>query len=543
MCLIKCRPMGLLRYEVPPPYRRSPSAPNANVQIPTEDDGPGGSRKTSGDSTNSLQPHQKLKLHRVKRTDSGRSQGSANSHTSNQQYLSAESGAGDRSPVINININIPSPTEEQSKVYFPACQNDTEVTGTTKELDWNMVEKHYQLLEAHVDKTLSSDMPRLPDLKLVIIGSDSNNVVKSLLPGYQIDHSSSDDVCTRYNCQVTRENTWIPKVKGDLSRLQPIVKAVRQSYNEPIPVARREISDYSKVLQQVCQDTSELDSSQDAVNLEILAMSDTQLGMYCGHIHYTAHSVYIVQFSVNNFVMRKQSVLTDIQRQLVKIRTYASNTAQVLLVATTDASTTVTEKMMAAIGQSLHGTFSKAYGNQLDYNPGTNMPCYFLVSSVDAVTEVNKTNDLNGVAFNRQASCEDNTKEDGLHSNERVNHGSDSSHTNCNPPKTKGCQDMVWNPDDLKSRINSLVFQQSFVRRKYPYQFLVYREQIAKIRDKQPIGCQISDIMRECQVNGEDEQKALLKYLHNCGDIICMGKYVTLQHVSLYQYALVGCYS
>ncbi|XP_072026217.1 uncharacterized protein [Amphiura filiformis] len=524
--IIKYRPMGLIPRAVSPSMQRSTSVPSPDTYR----------RATSLDNHDVYQ-HDSLgscassnsENVQLIRQDSDKSKSSSSSHGS---HITPSS------PDVNIRINFVSPENKPRSKQAAAFTNirtlnEEPDSAASNERGSQMSRHQLAAVEGEISNILASDMPFLPHLKLIIVGSESEQIAKSLLPR-NVSSTSASEVCTKYNTRLAKKEgayEWSPS--QGFKTMQPIVKAVTKAVRNSHGINLTNTtfpSDASEqcrqVLQHVCQDGLVSGSDSEEVELEILALKENALATYCGHVLYTAHSVYIVQFDTDEYFEHRESVLTYIQTEVSKIRTYASDKVQIMLVAT--ASKQLPSADINSIGQTLQENFSGAFANQLHPNSETNLPCYVLHPH-------NQLNDLSLKGFNRQESCEDNTTP-----NTTANLDN-KAEVNCN-----GCErskihfkrenlqnghiagdptadsEKAFDVDSLKSQIGIMAFQQRFVARKYPYRYLLYQEKKEKVRCSHPVGALRSDILRECKVEDETEQKAMLKYLHDSGDIVCM---------------------
>ena len=521
--------MGLIPVNT---YRRSNSAPSpVPSPAPQRQNGRMDSTRSSDSNTNDSQSDTRSSCsgnEGLNRTDSKKSKGGSSGSCSSMQY----SNPG--SPEVNININYKTNFRHQTV-------NETSAPSTQSNLE-ELNRQQCAVLDSELSRIVASDMPRLPQLKLIIVGTKSKSVAESLLPRNTSPVSNSD-ICTKYKTCVMKTDRgyeWLPATEGKRIT-QPITKALVKAAQNSLSIdlrhhklPRHEFHQCSNELQDICKNATELreQSTFEEVDLEVVAMNETPLSSYCGHILYTAHSMYIIQFDVQDYVRDNGKVLTYIQTQLTKIRTYASDKVQVILVAT--AQNHLPSREMKNIGQNLEGHFSGAFCNQLHYNAAINLPCHFVFPH-------NQLNDLSLGCFNRQNSCEDNTSPQSTADFEssKVDGG---NHPRFSYPDRDTSGKRILDVEDLKPQISAMAFHQQFISKKYPYRYLVYQEQKEKFcKTHQPVGAQKSHILRECGVDDAVGQEALLEYLHDSGNIICIGKYSDWGALKYYIIVLYTC--
>ena len=518
--------MGLI--PVTPTYRRTVSAPSpVPSPAPQRQNGRTSmdSTRSSDSNTNDSQSDTRSSCSesmRLMRTDSKKSKGSSGS-CSSMQY----SNPG--SPDVNININyINLPKDNTPNVHRTNSSNQivNEIGASSTESYLELNRQQCAALDSELSRIVASDMPRLVQLKLIIAGTKSKDIAESLLPRNTSPVSNSD-ICTKYKACVMKTDRgyeWIPGTEGK-QITQPITKALIKAAQNSLGIdlrhyklPRQEIHQCSNELREICKNATELieQSSFEEVDVEVVAMNETPLSTYCGHVLYTAHSMYIIQFDVQDFLRDNAKVLTYIQTQLTKIRTYASDKVQVILVAT--AQNHLPLKEMKNIGQNLEEHFSSAFCNQLHYNAAINLPCHFVFPH-------NQLNDLGLGCFSRQESCEDNTSPQSTADlqSSKVKGG---NHPQFSYQDRDASGKRILDVEALKPQISTMAFHQRFISKKYPYRYLVYQEQKEKFcKTHQPVGAQKSHILRECRVDDTAGQEALLEYLHDSGNIICIGMY------------------
>nr|XP_054752182.1 uncharacterized protein LOC129257803 isoform X1 [Lytechinus pictus] len=344
--------------------------------------------------------------------------------------------------------------------------------------------------QGSISDTFSNDdriMKRLPDLRLVIMGSNAEDIAEQLV-GPKIWSRRQDGLISR-KCSVKIQKNG--STFEYLSCRSHQIMDILNSINKPCHVGSNGVDGSS--------------TTAECVVLEVVVVKDTMFADYCSQLVMSSNAMYIVGFESHSFLADTEKHMQELQRQLNKIRTYASSKSPVYLVSSW-LYLPGTSDSVNNIGAQLHERFGEAFGGQLQYHK--NCPC-FMISRTS-----NQLPSSQSPSWNHCQHLDDRV--DWMEEPDQVPSLSlKSSYSTClSTCAPEACL-------NLKEHISRNIFEQGFLTRKsYPQKFLSYRAFVVGLRDQKQKCVLTSGIKRACKITDSEELTSLLEYLHNQGVII-----------------------
>ncbi|XP_071810329.1 uncharacterized protein [Asterias amurensis] len=336
----------------------------------------------------------------------------------------------------------------------------------------------YKSREAYTN--LNTLMPRLPEMRVLISGSEAEQIATSLLQGATPLRPSTTEVGVLYQAFVSKKNSLFSMYTKSVEQKERI-------NSKPV----------------------------DEVELEVIALKDTPFPAYCHHVLATAHSIFIVQFSGRAFINNRHAVLTSIQQRLNKIRTYATNRVPIYLVMTSEG-TALPAEQLAEISQSLNLQFYQGFKNQLQYNAATDYPLF--TATVEGEGDLKNLPSPFG-NLGRQISREDNSDTGQSHVLYSRNNTSLDVCYYAKSTELINSQGSMYHIRELREHLSKSAFQQDFIAKSYPRSFMLHRK---RLKEQGMNGLHYQPkawIMTVC--DGNLDPNHLLRFLHDNGDIVC----------------------
>lgn len=362
-------------------------------------------------------------------------------------------------------------------------------------------------------------MMRLPDLRLVIMGSNAENVAEQLV-GSEIWSGRQDGPISKRCCvKIQKKDRVFEYLSCKSHQVMDVLKSLENQ--KDCHNGSNSIHGSSTVLESVV--------------LEVVVVKDSRFADYCNQLVMTSHSMYIVEFDGQSFLQDTEKHVRELQGKLNKIRTYAGSESPVYLTSSWQHLSPDTLESVKNIGTQLQQRFEEAFGGQLQYHE--NCPCFMLSrTSSSQVPPCNQCQHLDGrvdltvrqdqvassvVKFCSQSSTSTATSSSSVFSS--LNSCS-TCFSDCGP---EACLIL------LREHLSRNVFEQRFLTRKnYPQKFLSFRDIVIGLRDQKQKCIMTSGVKKECGVSDGAELTSLLEYLHRQGVIILSGKIYAIMFLS-----------